>query len=220
VSAYLAVLADETILKVTRETLQSQTASYDLTKRSLDAAPPLRWRSGKPPQPSIPPKQTSQRIRARRRRTATLSVLLIGARLPDDISFEADLGTVNLSADLPAGVPSESPGQRPDVLAAEHTLIAANADIGAARAAFFLEHYPDRQLRSASTQLSGLFKRARRVDLSPQIAFPYSPGREQGQSGSEQDRKEHQHRPSTRTPADAFRESMTPWRPPDIGMTS
>ncbi len=37
VSAYLAVLADETILKVTRETLQSQTASYDLTKRSLDA---------------------------------------------------------------------------------------------------------------------------------------------------------------------------------------
>jgi multidrug efflux system outer membrane protein len=37
VSAYLAVLADETILKVTRETLQSQTASYDLTRRSLDA---------------------------------------------------------------------------------------------------------------------------------------------------------------------------------------
>ena len=36
-SAYLAILADETILKVTRETLDSQTASYDLTKKSLDA---------------------------------------------------------------------------------------------------------------------------------------------------------------------------------------
>ena len=36
-SAYLAVLADETILKVTRETLDSQTESYDLIKRSLDA---------------------------------------------------------------------------------------------------------------------------------------------------------------------------------------
>src|SRR3569832_2084252 len=37
VSAYLTVLADETILKVTRETLQSQQESYNLTKRSLDA---------------------------------------------------------------------------------------------------------------------------------------------------------------------------------------
>src|SRR6202044_189703 len=36
-SAYLAILADETILKVTRETLDSQTASDELTKKSLDA---------------------------------------------------------------------------------------------------------------------------------------------------------------------------------------
>lgn len=36
-SAYLAVLADEAILKVTRETLESQAASYNLTKKSLDA---------------------------------------------------------------------------------------------------------------------------------------------------------------------------------------
>ena len=58
----------------------------------------------------------------------------------------------------PAGVPSEVLANRPDVLASEHTLIAANADIGAARAAFFPSITLTGQFGSASTQLSGLFK--------------------------------------------------------------
>jgi multidrug efflux system outer membrane protein len=59
---------------------------------------------------------------------------------------------------LPAGVPSAVLLRRPDVLEAEHTLRAANASIGAARAAFFPDITLTANLGSASNQLSNLFK--------------------------------------------------------------
>jgi multidrug efflux system outer membrane protein len=177
VSAYLAVLADETILKVTRETLQSQTASYDLTKRSLDAGTTtaLAFRQAATTVDTAKANLAAYTRQAAQDRNAL--VLLICGSLPDDISFEADLGTVNLSADLPAGVPSEVLANRPDVLAAEHTLIAANADIGAARAAFFPSITLTGSYGSASTQLSGLFKAGSSAwTFSPQISLPIFAG--------------------------------------------
>jgi multidrug efflux system outer membrane protein len=177
VSAYLAVLADETILKVTRETLQSQTASYDLTKRSLDAGTTtaLAFRQAATTVDTAKANLAAYARQAAQDRNAL--VLLIGGSLPTDLSFEADLGTVNLSADLPAGVPSEVLANRPDVLAAEHTLIAANADIGAARAAFFPSITLTGNFGSASTQLSGLFKAGSGAwTFSPQITLPIFTG--------------------------------------------
>ncbi len=177
VSAYLAVLADETILKVTRETLQSQTASYDLTKRSLDAGTTtaLAFRQAATTVDTAKANLAAYTRQAAQDRNAL--VLLIGGSLPDDISFEADLGAVNLSADLPAGVPSEVLANRPDVLAAEHTLIAANADIGATRAAFFPSITLTGSYGSASTQLSGLFKAGSSAwTFSPQISLPIFAG--------------------------------------------
>ena len=177
VSAYLAVLADETILKVTRETLQSQTASYDLTKSSLDAGTTtaLAFRQAASTVDTAKANLAAYTRQAAQDRNAL--VLLIGASLPEDISFGADLGTVNLSADLPAGVPSAVLANRPDVLAAEHTLVAANADIGAARAAFFPSITLTGSYGSASTQLSGLFKTGSAAwTFSPQITLPIFTG--------------------------------------------
>ena len=177
VSAYLAVLADETILKVTRETLQSQTASYDLTKRSLDAGTTtaLAFRQAASTVDTAKANLAAYTRQAAQDRNALM--LLIGGSLPEDISFEADLGTVNLSADLPAGIPSQVLANRPDVLAAEHTLIAANADIGAARAAFFPSITLTGSYGSASTQLSGLFKAGSSAwTFSPQISLPIFAG--------------------------------------------
>jgi multidrug efflux system outer membrane protein len=177
VSAYLAVLADETILKVTRKTLESQTASYDLTKRSLEAGATtaLAFRQAASTVDTAKANLAAYTRQAAQDRNAL--VLLIGGPLPDDLPFEADLGTVNLSADLPAGVPSEVLASRPDVLAAEHQLIAANADIGAARAAFFPRITLTGSYGTASTQLSGLFKPGSSAwTFSPQITLPIFTG--------------------------------------------
>jgi outer membrane protein, multidrug efflux system len=64
-------------------------------------------------------------------------VLLVGQPLPAHLPAPQALDAEQVVADLGAGVPSEVLLRRPDVAAAEHVLRAANADIGAARAAFF-----------------------------------------------------------------------------------
>jgi outer membrane protein, multidrug efflux system len=177
VSAYLTVLADETILKVTRETLKSQQESYDLTKRSLDAGTTtaLSFRQAATTVDTANANLAQYTRQAAQDRNAL--GLLLGGPIPEDIAFDADLGTVNLSADLPSGVPSEVLTSRPDVLAAEHTLIAANADIGAARAAFFPSITLTGQFGSASTQLSGLFKSGSAAwSFAPQITLPLFTG--------------------------------------------
>ena len=177
VSAYLAVLADETILRVTRETLKSQTASYDLTKRSLEAGAGTALALQ---QVATTADTARSNLAAYTRQAAqdrNALVVLIGGSLPEDVSFDTDLGAINLSADLPAGLPSEVLAGRPDVLAAEHQLIAANANIGAARAAFFPSITLTGNYGTASTELSGLFKPGSIAwTFSPQITMPIFAG--------------------------------------------
>lgn len=64
-------------------------------------------------------------------------VLLIGQPLPTDLPAPTAIAQQTVVADLPAGLSSTLLERRPDILSAEHSLEAANADIGAARAALF-----------------------------------------------------------------------------------
>ncbi|MCZ8389565.1 efflux transporter outer membrane subunit [Achromobacter xylosoxidans] len=78
---------------------------------------------------------------------------------------------------LAAGVPSELLALRPDILAAEHRLRARNADIGAARAAFFPRISLTGMFGSASADLSDLFKGGQRAwSFAPQLTLPLFDG--------------------------------------------
>jgi len=80
-------------------------------------------------------------------------------------------------AELPAGLPSDLVQRRPDILQAEHTLKAANANIGAARAAFFPSIALTGSLGSESTQLSKLFGSGSGIwSFAPQITVPIFTG--------------------------------------------
>lgn len=176
-SAYLAVLADETSLKVTRQTLESQTASYDLTRKSLDAGATtaLALRQAGTTVDTARANLAAYTRQAEQDRNALM--ILIGVPLPADLVFDTDINAEKLSAELPVGVPSEVLARRPDVLAAEHQLVAANADIGAARAAFFPSITLTGQYGTASTQLSGLFKPGSTAwSFSPQVTLPIFAG--------------------------------------------
>ena len=106
-------------------------------------------------------------------------VLVVGAPLPDNLPPGRDLVNQNIMANLPAGIPSSLLEQRPDIMAAEHTLLAANASIGAARAAFF----PSISLTGAggvsSFYLRNLFSPAAAAwSFAPQITLPIFTGGE------------------------------------------
>jgi multidrug efflux system outer membrane protein len=85
--------------------------------------------------------------------------LLLGQSMAEmkDLPAGRSLAEQGISSDLFAGLPAEVLLQRPDVLAAEQQLIAANANIGAARAAFLPRIALTGSAGTASGSLSGLF---------------------------------------------------------------
>ena len=82
-----------------------------------------------------------------------------------------------LAANLPAGLPSDLLARRPDIRAAEHQLKAANANIGAARAAFFPTISLTGSAGTASASLGGLFDAGSGAwSFTPQITMPIFAG--------------------------------------------
>jgi multidrug efflux system outer membrane protein len=103
--------------------------------------------------------------------------LLVGQPLPSDLPPGKPLREQHLLADLPAGIPSEVLQRRPDILAAEHTLKSANADIGAARAAFFPRILLTGSAGTAALKLTDLFTGPSETwNFSPQITVPIFQG--------------------------------------------
>src|SRR5439155_6234966 len=154
---YLTLLADDELLVVTQRTLDSAQASYKLTL--------LQFQTGTGTELSVRQAETvveqakanrAAQTRGRAQAENAL-VLLLGQPLPADLPPAVALDGQNILADIPAGVPSDLLTRRPDVMQAEAMLRGANANIGAARAAFFPPISLTGSLGTASAALGGLF---------------------------------------------------------------
>jgi multidrug efflux system outer membrane protein len=176
-SAYLTVLADQTLLDITRQTLQSQSDSYGLTQKTFErgATTQLTLRQAESTVDTARANLAQYTRQVAQDRDALQ--LLLGARIPAGVDFSAGLERGPIVSELEMGIPSDVLVQRPDVLAAERLLRAANADIGAARAAFLPAVSLTGNFGTASAQLSGLFTHDSQAwTFSPQITIPIFAG--------------------------------------------
>ncbi len=160
-NAWYSLLADEELLGISRRTLETREASVKLTQLRFDsgATSELDYRQ------AVSLTEAARATLAQQQRQRALDAnalaLLLGQSVPDDISASIAGTRLNQApalAPLPAGLPSNLLIQRPDIRQAEQSLIAANANIGAARAAFFPRIALTAQVGTASSELSGLFK--------------------------------------------------------------
>jgi len=157
-NAYVGLIADDELLRVTRDTLKTRDESFKLTKLKFDngAASELDFRQAE--QLLEGARATLAQTQRQRALDENALVLLLGQALPADLPAGLPLAEQQVSTELPAGLPSELLARRPDVRSAEQQLLAANANIGAARAAFFPRIALTANAGTASTELSGLFK--------------------------------------------------------------
>ncbi|KQW69909.1 AdeC/AdeK/OprM family multidrug efflux complex outer membrane factor [Methylibium sp. Root1272] len=176
-NVYLTATADGELLRLARDTLASQESSYKLAQRSheLGVASALDLRQAQT-SVEVARADVARYTRALAQDLNALA-LLVGAPLPADVRpggvQPEDLQWIDRLAELPAGLPSDVLQRRPDVLQAERQLQAANATIGAARAAFFPRISLTASAGVASSSLSDLFQgSARTWSFVPQVSLP------------------------------------------------
>jgi multidrug efflux system outer membrane protein len=180
-NTYLNLLADDELLRATRETLKTRQESLRLMQLKFDneAASKLDLSSA---QSLLEAAKVSLAQQTRQRaQDENALVLLVGQPLPADLPAGLSMAEQGLLADLPPGVPSELLVRRPDVRQAEQNLLALNANIGAARAAFFPRITLTASAGVASNDLETLFSNGTSVwSFVPQLLMPlFDAGRNQ-----------------------------------------
>jgi len=179
-TGYLNLLADEELLAITRQTLATREESLRLSKLRFDngATSELDYRQAQ----SLA--EAARVALAQQQRQRALDenalVLLLGQPLPAGFALTGNTAALTLPQ-LPAGLPSELLARRPDLRHAAQQLLAANANIGAARAAFFPRIALTAGVGSASSHLSNLFSGGSwGWTLAPQALLPiFDAGRNQ-----------------------------------------
>jgi outer membrane protein, multidrug efflux system len=170
--AYLTLAADRENLKLARSTIETQQSAYDLIRR--------RFESGVSTELDV--RQAQTRVESARvdeslytrivAQDLNALDLLVGSKVPEDL-LPGDLGAVGPPKEFAPGMSSEVLLKRPDILEAEHRLKSSEANIGAARAAFFPRISLTSSIGTVSNKLSGLFAGGSEAwTFAPQIVMP------------------------------------------------
>lgn len=179
--AYLTERSLAEQYELARQTLESRESAYRLAKQRFDvgAASALDLKQNEILTQTA---RTSLATLARQHAQAINALTLLVGKPLERLPPEHSLAEQNIITDIPAGMPSDLLVRRPDIRAAEQRLKAANANIGAARAAFFPRISLTANIGLASTELSQLFDASSRAwTFSPQIAQPiFDAGRNSG----------------------------------------
>lgn len=180
--AYLTLAADQEKLRLAEQTLLSRQDGLRLTQRlqAAGVASALDLRQAEIAAETAQTDLAGLTTQVAQDRNAL--ALLVGQPLtPEQLPVAGTATAVTQTAELAAGLPSEVLLARPDVQQAERTLQAANANIGAARAAFFPRISLTASAGSASGELDGLFRSGSGLwTFMPQVSLPiFDAGRNQ-----------------------------------------
>jgi multidrug efflux system outer membrane protein len=178
--SYISLKANQALLKLAEGTVKSQQESFNLIE--------LRQQEGIGSDLDVKQAETLlhqaqvdkfQYINAIEQDKNALRLLM--GRI-NEIDLTAAMDNVGIAqfdqmvADIPVGLPSDLITNRPDIIAAEYELKSANANIGAARAAFFPSISLTGNVGYASTELSGLFENNSQTwGFGPQVNVPIFP---------------------------------------------
>jgi multidrug efflux system outer membrane protein len=176
-TGYLTLAADRERLKLAKDTLASQQESYQLIQRRFEAGVSS----------ALDLQQARTTVDAARIDIARFTTLaaqdenalnqLIGSPVPAEFLPATLSETITAVKDVSPGLPSDVLLRRPDILQAEEQLKGANANIGAARAAFFPKVTLVSSIGFGSSDLAGLFKSgAFAWSIAPSISMPIFDG--------------------------------------------
>ncbi len=136
--AWLGLLADRELLAISQDTMSNQNQSFNLVQQRFEGgiANSMELAQSRTMLEQVRGALAQYQLQIEQDRNALN--LLTGTVLPEPLAASGQrLEDHDLTLPLPANLPSTVLLQRPDIQAAEHALKAANANIGAARAAFF-----------------------------------------------------------------------------------
>ncbi len=179
-NAWLTLAADQARLQLAQDTLSARRKAFELTQRmhALGATSGLVLAQNQTTVDSARADVAAYASQVEQGRNALQ--LLVGGPLPAALLPPPLDNAMPPSAALlalPTPLPSSLLLARPDILAAEHSLRAATANIGAARAALFPSISLTAAAGSASRELSGLFDSGSGVwSFAPQIRLPIFDG--------------------------------------------
>lgn len=172
-TAYLTLAADREQLALAREILETELASYEIVKYRFDFGVANELDLSRAQTTVDTARVQVAKYTAQVTQDENLLSVLAGMPLSAELLPAQSLADVAQLNPVPAGLPSEVLTRRPDVLAAEHQLKAANADIGAARARYFPSIGLTASYGFASNEVNDLFKAASGTwAFAPQLTLP------------------------------------------------